>query len=182
MRLEQFSSVSDGAEFDIGDLSESDGRLQQLIPFHLLLSSDFQNVSRLIECAEDLVAFVESIVRIEFCERRQCLHGLEVGSLLVFHARQGNQLGYKVNVLRLELHVLVLLDLLLHLGQHLDEGLLEIVDICVVGLLEVLLERDLLPALIKSGCGTQFEVYLLNFISSIIAVASNNSGALEIGL
>lgn len=154
MRLKQFPPVGDGAELDIGNLPESDCGLLQLIPFHLLLPSDLKNFSCLIERTENFVAFVEAIVRVKFCEGRQGLHGFEVSSLLILHARQGDQLGHKVNVLWLELHVLVLLDLLLHLGQHLDEGLLEIVDVGVVGLLEVLLERDLLAALVKSGCWT----------------------------
>jgi hypothetical protein len=57
--------------------------------------------------------------------------------------------------------------------------LLAVVYVGVIGFLEVLLETHLLSLMLEGRGGTQAEIYLLDPVGAVVAVAGDDGGTLE---
>lgn len=152
-------------------------RLQKLIPFHLLFSTYLQYFLSSVQSTNNLTTLIKPIIRFEFSEGWKRFHWLKVSSLLIFHSSYWNQFWNQVYILLFKVHRLVLIDLFLYLCHDFYQGLLKVIDICIVVLFEILLKTYLLVSFFESWCWSDTKIYLLYSESSIISIPGDNSGS-----
>ena len=69
--------------------------------------------------------------------------------MFVLHASQRHKLRDEVDELLFDIYFLVFGDLFLNLGDNFDQGLLDVLDVCVITFFEILLEGNLLSFALK---------------------------------
>ena len=69
--------------------------------------------------------------------------------MFVLHASQRHKLRDEVDELLFDIYFLVFGDLFLNLGDNFDQGLLDVLDVCVITFFEILLEGNFFFFLLK---------------------------------
>lgn len=69
--------------------------------------------------------------------------------MFVLHASQRHKLRDEVDELLFDIYFLVFGDLFLNLGDNFDQGLLDVLDVCVITFFEILLEGNFLSFALK---------------------------------
>ena len=69
--------------------------------------------------------------------------------MFVLHASQRHKLRDEVDELLFDIYFLVFGDLFLNLGDNFDQGLFDVLDVCVITFFEILLEGNFLSFALK---------------------------------
>ena len=98
-----------------------------------------------------------------------------VGSLVVFHSCSRHKFWHKIDIVFLFVDGLIFTNKFLHIGQHLYQGLLVILNRHPIGTFVIVLIADHLALALKFRLGAHIVVNLLDFVCAVVAIPGYHS-------